>query len=162
MKTTEKVVMDFIESNANERIILYEEFMCKALEQIEQFIGKFLFWDENVQWLILKDLVSQMDKIAVRTFIAECQEQNYCRTKIGKKSFFQKYPVLYCCLQETMFRSIEFYVEMLVRLAKDKEKIEQQLLNGKEFYSICSFDKEKADMHFLGKRVVIITLDCGV
>ena len=161
MKTTKKVVRNFIESNANERIVLYEEFMGKALDRIEKSIGKFLFWDENVQVLILKDLVSQMDKIAVRTFIAECQEQNYCRTEMGRKSFFQKYPVLYRCLQETMFRSIEFYVEMLVRLAKDKEKIEQQLLNGKEFYSIRSFDKEKADMHFLGKRVVSITLDCG-
>lgn len=89
----------------------------------------------------------------------------FCECHLEKAAYreyiLKRYPVLECALSDCVHRNAQFYVELLQRVSKDKEQIQDVILRGRTFRHLSGIDDAGGDAHFSGKRVLKLRLDTG-
>lgn len=141
--------------------------------------GKRDVLSENVYTDFAQYLAEQLQGICMRTLIVEMnifkadgklQGENtkeeykyFCTNVLGRrlniKELFEKYPVLWRCVEERIAYSVNFYKEIIERFSEHRMLISERLCRTNNYLKIVGIKSKNSDVHREGRHVVKIRLD---
>lgn len=167
-----------------ERKPIYEEFYYRIVQYcitaLEIRLQKFRnYYSESIYKDFSEYLVMQLENICLRTLILQMhmykqegklqgdtsiqEYEFFCKQCIDKSWFyeelFEEYPVLYRCVLNRCSQIEDYYVEVIKNFSEDREKIQQEMLEGKYISKITGIKGGFSDVHNAGKQVLQIQID---
>ena len=76
-----------------------------------------------------------------------------------KEELFEKYPVLWRCIEEKIQQAVGYYVEIVENFVDNKIEIQKKFCTGTSIKRITDIKSGLSDVHNQGKSVVVVTLD---
>lgn len=76
-----------------------------------------------------------------------------------KEELFEKYPVLWRCIEEKIHQVVGYYVEIVENFVDNKIEIQKKFCIGTSIKRITNIKSGLSDVHNQGKSVVVVTLD---
>ncbi|MGE9941547.1 type 2 lanthipeptide synthetase LanM family protein [Bariatricus sp. SGI.161] len=161
----------------------YEKILRYGKERLAELLqGKEKFYTEEIYQDYMLHLAEQLQAICLRTLIAELhnyrlkgylqgqdskKEYDYfCREVVCKPEFietlFEKYPVLYRCMEERIECLSEYYAEVILHFQTERDQIRQILCEGKKTKKITRISGGFSDVHNRGRQVLKVRLDNGM
>lgn len=124
-------------------------------------------------------LINILQEVCIRTLIAEMhlykqqkklhgqderEEYEFFYSEIVgtsdfKKELFQKYPILWRCIEEKIYQAVGYYSEVVENFVDNKSEIQNELCKGNSVKRITNIKSGLSDVHNQGKSVVVVTLD---
>lgn len=124
-------------------------------------------------------LINILQEVCIRTLIAEMhlykqqkklhgqderEEYEFFHSEIVgtsgfKKELFEKYPILWRCIEEKIYQAVGYYSEIVENFVDNKSEIQNELCKGNSVKRITNIKSGLSDVHNQGKSVVVITLD---
>lgn len=76
-----------------------------------------------------------------------------------KEELFEKYPVLWRCIEEKIHQAVGYYVEIVENCVDNKIEIQKKFCTGVSIKRITNIKSGLSDVHNQGKSVIVVTLD---
>ena len=70
---------------------------------------------------------------------------------ISKKKLFQKYPILWRCIEEKIYQAVGYYSEVVENFVDNKSEIQNELCKGNSVKRITNIKSGLSDVHNQGK-----------
>lgn len=160
----------------------FVDLLTLAYSAIKQKDNKdeILFLDD-----VIKDYLNEIYKklifISIRSLIIEMNMWNernsiigtpeelyqiYCKKYLNDRKyrleFYEKYPVVFRSVLETIIFGVDNFKLFFTRLKKDKVKIEKEFCYGRKITKVTQLKSDLADSHCRGNNVFRVKFDTGI
>ena len=172
-----------IDQKLDERIEFprfYDSFLQYGQVLFAKKIGKNSgVISEHIHQCLQMYLANILQEVCLRTLIAEMhlykqqkklqgkderEEYDFFHLEIVahngfKKELFEKYPILWRCIEEKVHQAVEYYVEIIENFVNNKQEIQKKFCPGTSIKRITNIKSGLSDVHNQGKSVLEVTLD---